>query len=129
MNYLTGSSNTFGGVLCCADDPEPFSTTTTTTTTTTEEPVSEWTRPDACENNTCDCSEDSFCSVCQSHGLCSQCMSGYFKLNNNYACTNCQEVFGNGCMFCQDFNGCGQCGNGFTRTYDSLYNVHFCRED
>ena len=123
MNYLTGESNTFNGVLCCANEPEPLPTTTGVATTM----VDEWIEPEPCEDNTCDCNDDEYCQNCQPHGFCSQCINGYFKLKWNYPCANCQEVFGIGCMFCQNNNGCGQCKNGYTRTYDSDANIWYCQ--
>lgn len=120
MHYLTGESATFDGVLCCANAPEII---TTTGAATTESQV-EWVEP--CENNTCNCDEDDYCRVCQSHGQCSQCMNGYFRLGHNYPCANCQEVFGSGCMFCQNFNGCGQCSSGYKRMYDNVAHVWYC---
>ena len=48
------------------------------------------------------------CSVCNNE-KCSQCINGYFKIND--LCLDCfnSSVTGNNCLHCSDNNGCQQC--------------------
>lgn len=92
--------------------------------------------PDACIGGAwgtgCDCTypnggdADPNCVTCHSPALgegpgCNQCniTNGYFKVDYNYSCTQCQEIFGDGCLHCTDFNGCVQCDeiNGYTSVH------------
>ena len=85
-----------------------------------------------CDNNPCDCDphsygfEDTFCHICHVNTGCSQCESGYFKLNWNYPCQSCHDVLGDECLFCQDFNGCGQCEDGY-EIYDDITNAEIVK--
>ena len=55
-----------------------------------------------------------------------QCIDNYFKLDHNYPCANCQDVFGIECLHCQDYNGCAQCADGYIRTYDNQEDLYYC---
>ena len=87
----------------------------------------------------CDCrypegvDADKNCLVC--HGSytggpgCNQCdiENDYFKVDYNYKCTQCQEVFGEECLHCGDFDGCQQCADGYDRVFDPVCDVYWCR--
>ena len=82
-----------------------------------------------CIEQPCDCeNEDEFCQFCQGNNICGQCQDGYFRLNDNTPCSNCQEIFGSSCLFCQDNNGCGQCDTTYThRVYDEQEDLWYCK--
>ena len=86
-----------------------------------------------CDNDPCDCDNeysddfDEQCLACHENG-CDLCDCGYFKKDYNYPCTNCNELFGDGCKFCQDFLGCGQCHEGYDRIYEQDCELWYCVE-
>ena len=67
-----------------------------------------------CHNNPCSCEELTNCLNCHSIG-CGECDGGYFKKDNNYPCSQCQDTFGSECLHCADFHGCQQCKTGYQR--------------
>lgn len=101
---------------------------------TCENPVDNAVKPDApieeCDTDPCDCDDDEFCRICHypDGPGCSQCEFGYFKLDWNYPCTNCQELFGPECNFCQDFHGCGQCSERAVRMEDEHFGIWYCAD-
>ena len=95
-------------------------------------PAPTWYAP--CDNDPCDCgadgaeaTEDFLCHICHSNG-CDECedVGTNWKLDYNYPCVNCQEIFGVECLFCQDFNGCGQCASDYVRVYDEQEDIYYC---
>ena len=80
-----------------------------------------------CEENPCSTTnmDESHCKVCD-NGLCSQCISGYFKSTPNedssvILCIECvsNNGAGIGCKHCTDNNGCQQCDQGYQRIWDT----------
>ena len=92
-------------------------------------------------DNGCDCDVpdgrdgDPHCLLCESPkygGLgCTECdiENGYFKVDYNYPCKQCEEVFGEGCLHCGDFNGCEECDlQYYDRIFDPDCEVYYCRK-
>ena len=96
--------------------------------------------PEPCiDGEACDCrypegaNADKNCLVCHSPYTggpgCDQCdtPNDYFKVDYNYTCAQCQEVFGAECLHCGDFDGCQQCADGYDRIFDPDCHVYWCR--
>ena len=85
-----------------------------------------------CNFNPCECEGDyevnsiDNCNICHDNSGCSQCKYGYFKIDYDFPCMDCQVVFGDNCQGCQDFVGCQQCNSGSSRMFDSDSYLWYC---
>ena len=91
--------------------------------------------PDLCISQPCQyCDEVEGCEWYHFKTGCVQCdiSGGYFKVKANgadicnYACVQCQEIFGDECLQCHDGIGCSQCESGYELTYYSECGLKYC---
>ena len=88
-----------------------------------------WVNP--CLNDPCTCDEDPLCSNCsliENNCDIDGCEMNSFKIDTNFPCSNCKQTFGIECNWCRNYIGCMACRYGYTRVYDSMENLYYCKE-